>query len=76
MAKNKMLKLLNPVLALLIVTQALSGLLRFQLPPDVFEVVHKGGGIVLVAGVGLHLLLNFSWIRSTYWRSSTSHLVR
>lgn len=68
MAKNKMLKLLNPVLAVLIVTQALSGLLRFQLPPEVFDVVHEGGGVTLVIGAGLHLILNWAWVRNTYRR--------
>jgi len=68
MAKNKMLKLLNPILAVLIVTQALSGMLRFHLPPKVFDVVHEGGGVVLVVGVGLHLVLNWAWIRNTYRR--------
>jgi hypothetical protein len=68
MAKNKMLKLLNPILAILILTQALSALLADHLSHDVFEVVHEGGGVVLVLGIVLHVILNFAWVRTTYRR--------
>ena len=63
MRKNTVLKILNPILAILIVTQVLSGMLGFRLPVDVFEVVHKGGGAVLSAGIVLHVVLNWSWVR-------------
>lgn len=64
MKKNTMLKVINPILALLIVTQALSALLRDQLPPEAFEFVHEGGGFVLVVGSAIHLALNWPWVRT------------
>ena len=66
MAKNQMLKVLNPILTLLIITQALSGLLRDQLSYEAFEIVHEGGGIVLIVAIVLHVILNFSWVRSNF----------
>ena len=58
--------LLGSVLAVLVLTQALSGLLRDQLSGAVFQVVHQGGGIVLVAAIALHVVLNVAWVRTTY----------
>jgi len=64
MKKNTMLKVINPVLAVLIVTQALSGLLRDQLSHEAFEVIHEGGGVVLVIASILHVILNWPWVRT------------
>lgn len=65
MQKNTMFKILNPILAVLTVSQALSGIFAAQLPPAVFAWVHKGGGILLVIGIGLHVLLNWNWVRAS-----------
>ncbi len=64
MRKNTALKILNPILAILIVTQVLSGVLGFRLSFEVFNVVHKGGGAVLSAAIVLHVVLNWSWVRT------------
>ena len=63
MQKNTMFKILNPILAVLAVSQGLSGILMVYLPPAVFQWVHKGGGILLLIGIGLHVLLNWNWVR-------------
>lgn len=68
MAKNQLLKIVNLILAILVVTQASSGLLHGQLPGEAFEVVHVGGGIALVAAIVLHVILNFAWVRSAFRR--------
>jgi len=65
MQKNTMFKILNPILAVLTVTQALSALLADHLPYVVFEWVHKGGGFLLLAGIGLHVALNWTWVRAS-----------
>lgn len=64
MQKNTMFKILNPILAVLILSQGLSGLLRDQLSQEAFKWVHKGGGMLLLAGVGLHVILNWNWVRA------------
>lgn len=66
MRKSTALKILNPILAILVVTQILSGFLRFQLPSEVFEVVHEGGGVALSAGIVLHVVLNWNWVHANF----------
>ena len=66
MKKSAVLKILNLVIAALVITQVSSAILRDFLPRSVFEVVHEGGGFVLVAGIILHAILNWNWIATTY----------
>ena len=68
MAKNQLLKIVNLVLAILVITQASSGLLHDQLPHEAFEVIHVFGGLVLVGAIVLHVILNFGWVRSALRR--------
>ncbi len=65
MQKNTMFKILNPILAVLTVTQALSAFLADHLPREVFEWVHEGGGTLLLIGISLHVVLNWSWVRAS-----------
>jgi hypothetical protein len=60
MQKTKILKILNPMLAVLLIFQLVSGLLPAIVPYDVHRIV----GILLGGGVGLHLILNWPWIRA------------
>jgi hypothetical protein len=62
MNKAKALKVLNPVLAIVFLFQALSGLLPAVVPYN----AHRAGGIALVIGIGLHLFLNWGWIRANF----------
>jgi hypothetical protein len=64
MLKAKWLKIVNPLLALSFLTQAGSGIFKHSLPHDAFEVVHEGGGWVLIALAAAHVVLNWSWIRA------------
>lgn len=68
MKKNTVLKILNPIMGLLVLNQALTGLLRDALPYDAFEMLHEGGGPALVAVIALHVFLNWNWIRATYFK--------
>jgi drug/metabolite transporter (DMT)-like permease len=68
MNRTNMLKYINPVIAILIVSQLLSALSKDILPDEVFEAWHKGGGILLLIGVFLHLFLNWGWVKSTYFK--------
>lgn len=65
MQKNAVLKTLNPILAVLVVTQALSVIFGEHLSYKAFEVIHKGGGALLLIGIGLHVVLNWSWVRAS-----------
>jgi hypothetical protein len=72
MKRNSVLKVLNPILGILLVSQVLTGLLSDSLPPDAFEVLHEGGGIALgIVGVA-HTMLNWNWIKANYFRKGSA----
>ena len=48
MDKNILLKVVNPLLAILMLNQPFSGLLSSVTDWDFFESLHVGGGILLV----------------------------
>lgn len=64
--KKFALKVLNPIIALLILNQVFSALLHGVLSHEIFEKVHETGGFLLFIGAVLHLLLNWSWVKTTY----------
>jgi len=66
MTKNIALKILNPFMFVLAVNQAVTALLMDSLPPQVFEVFHKGGGTILLCCIATHFTLNFDWVKSNY----------
>ena len=68
MSKNTALKITNAVLAVLILTQMLSGFFRASIPYKAFSIVHKDGAIVLLIVVITHIILNRNWIVSAYFR--------
>jgi len=70
MNKTKALRFLNPILGVLVLNQLLVGLSHDALSRKVFEVMHEGGGILLVLGVLLHLILNWNWVRANYLKKS------
>ena len=62
MSKNNMLKIINPVLALLILNQATTGILHNVLPHGVFELMHKGGWVLVIVTI-VHVCLNWGWVK-------------
>jgi hypothetical protein len=68
MKKAVALKIINILLAVLMLNQGLTGLLHDRLPEEAFEAFHITGAILLVAGTILHLALNWSWIKAMYLR--------
>jgi len=67
MKNNALLKVLNPILVVLAVNQAVTALLLYELPPRVFKIFHKGGGAVLLALIAVHFILNFNWVKANYF---------
>jgi hypothetical protein len=71
MNRNTMLKILNPLLGLLVLNQILTGLLAdelFKISPKAFSILHAGGGLVLTVVVIVHVILNWNWIKATYFK--------
>ena len=62
------LKILNPILAVLVLNQALTGMFSSALPHEAFEILHEGGGALLILGVVLHVDLNWNWVKGSFFR--------
>jgi hypothetical protein len=70
MSKNKWLKIVNVVLLVLLVNQALTGMLGMQLPYVVFKWGHKHAAYALLAVAAVHLILNWNWIKANYFKKN------
>lgn len=68
MTRNSALKVLNPILAILLLNQVLSAFLSSILPRGTFALLHKGGGLVFACAATLHVILNWNWIKATFFR--------
>jgi Domain of unknown function (DUF4405) len=66
MNKNTALKIVNPILAILILNQPLSGLLLSVTHLEVFEDLHVVGGVLLFVFVVVHVMLNWKWVTSNF----------
>ena len=66
MKKNTLHKILNPILLVLFINQAVTVLFLDELPPWAFQVFHKGGGSILLGLIALHFILNFNWVKANY----------
>lgn len=66
MNKNAILKYLNPLLGILFLIQAGSGLILKLAPNNLAHEVHELFGPIFVIVVLLHLILNYSWVKATY----------
>jgi hypothetical protein len=67
MKRNTFHKILNPILVILFINQAITVLLLDELPHWAFETFHKGAGGVLLALIALHFILNFNWVKANYF---------
>ncbi len=68
MKKNNILKIINPIIALLLLCQVGTALFRGVLGHEAFEEIHETGGILLALGVLLHLILNWKWVKANYFK--------
>ena len=68
MTKTLALKIVNPILAILLFNQVMTGLLNGMLSHEAYEVLHEGGGIAFAIVALLHVMLNFNWIKANFLR--------
>lgn len=66
MNKKTALKIVNVIIAILILNQAASASLRGLIGRDLFEIFHEGGGIALLMGVIVHVIFNWGWVRAQF----------
>lgn len=62
MDKNAVLKIVNPILAILILNQPFSAFLSEVTGWGLFEGLHVLGGVLLLCAVAVHVALNWKWI--------------
>jgi hypothetical protein len=67
MKKNVVLKILNLILLVLFVNQAVTVLFREQLSLKAFQFFHKGGGMILLGLILVHFISNFNWVKASYF---------
>jgi len=72
MKKNIALKILNPIVALLLLCQVSTAIIMVALGNGIIEVIHETGGILLTLGALLHLSLNWNWVKATYFTRPSS----
>ena len=70
MKKSDALKVVNTVLAVSFLLQLSTGLLHQRIPHKLFEFIHQGGGLFLAACVVVHVALNWSWVKITFFKKS------
>lgn len=67
MKKNSILKIVNPIIALLLLCQIFTALFKGALGRHAFEGIHTTCGLLLVVGGILHLVLNWNWVKTNYF---------
>ncbi len=67
MKKSDALKIVNPILAASFLLQFATGIFRYHLPHEVFEIFHESGGYFLTACVVTHVFLNWPWVKMTFF---------
>jgi hypothetical protein len=70
MIRNLILKILNPILAILFLNQILTGILHSAISREAYEFLHQGGGIFFTIAAVLHLILNWNWVKTNFYRKN------
>jgi hypothetical protein len=70
MNKNKLLKIVNPLLLLSLILQALTG--YFREGRHTLEEVHEANAVVFLLLALGHLYLNWAWVKSNFLKNAHS----
>ena len=70
MTKNKALKIVNVVLLVLLINQAATGMLGINMSATAFEWLHRRAALLLIAATVVHLVLNWNWIKASYFKKN------
>ena len=73
MKKQTLLTIVNPLLGLLMINQALTGMFHLYLSRRAFTILHEWGGFVLAAMALVHIVLNWNWFKARFRQRSGSH---
>jgi hypothetical protein len=72
MSRNSILKVLNSIIGIMMLSQILTGVFGRQIPRWVFENFHRHAGGVLGILIVFHIILNWNWIKATYFRKHSA----
>jgi len=65
----RLLRLVNPLILLVIILQALSGLaILFDIPAPPVVVLHQYNAFLLIVLSTTHVVLNWNWFRGFFFR--------
>ena len=70
MKKIVALKILNPILLILFISQAVTATFNAKISHELFELFHEGGGTILIGLIIAHFILNFNWVKANYFRKT------
>ena len=68
MNRFAMLKVLNPIVLLVALFQAGSGIFLHFRGTELMGNIHMGNGLFLVALILIHLALNWNWVMDNYFK--------
>lgn len=68
--KNFFLKILNPMLFVVVVFQLSVGFGHSFVGREWFGPLHKNGAIAVAVLAFIHLVLNFGWIKASYFKKT------
>jgi len=69
MDKSATLRIVNPLLGILLLNQPFSIILGALTGWEAFEGLHTVGGISLLILAGIHVMLNWGWVRMNFLKS-------
>ena len=71
MKRNSIFKILNPILAVLFLNQTMTGILHDAISKETYEVLHEGGGILFAIVAVLHVIYNWNWVKTNFFRKKS-----
>ncbi len=74
MKKVKALKIINPLLLIVFISQALTGIGQTYIDAGLLTIVHRVGGILLLIFAITHLSLNWGWVKANFFPVKTEKL--
>jgi hypothetical protein len=70
MNKFQALKVVNPLVAVVFLVLAGTGIFRELIPDEIYRIVHPYAGYLFVTLIAVHLYLNWGWIKTTILKRS------
>lgn len=70
MQSNSILKILNPVLAVLFLNQILTGIFHDAISKETYELLHGFGGMLITIAIVLHVILNWNWVKLNFYKKN------